>query len=85
MTRPEHHETAYSAAQRYAKGELTRDELVNELVSRPYVSGSRTEGVHDDLLPSVTGSFDDVLAAYDDGLIDDEIYEAVYEMLEGRL
>ncbi len=75
--------TPYQAAERYQRGELTREELIDALAHWDYVDwNSKTTGLHDDLLVTVSGSFDDVLAALDDGLIDEEIYEIVYGRLE---
>lgn len=69
----------YELCQRYAVGELTRERLTDELSRWDYV---RAEPVgerdyFDDLRFSERGSFDDVVRALDDGLIDGSIYDTV--------
>lgn len=72
----------YESAESYARGEISRDELIHRLTTWRYLpSETRTTGLHDDLLNVVPGSFDDIHAAIDDGLIDDEIYTLVIEAL----
>lgn len=74
----------YEVCQRHAAGELTDDELVDELGRWPYrAADNRTDG-YDSLLVSVSGSFDDVDLALDQGLIPEELYGRIYEAIEGR-
>lgn len=66
----------YEVAQRYAAGLLTREQLVDELSRWPYRPQDHTDG-WDDLVLTVPGSFDDVITAADQGLIDREAYDSV--------
>ncbi len=73
---PMNEETPYKIAARYAAGEIPREVLVEILTHWNYLPGeTMTQGLHDDLLNYTAGSFDDVDAALDDGLIDAEIHE----------
>jgi len=68
----------YELCQRYAVGELSRESLVDELSRWDYVTEPVGERDYfDDLRFSVRGSFDDVVQALDDGLIDNAIYDAI--------
>jgi len=61
--------------QRYAVGEITRDQLVDELTRWEYVIPPKVEyDYFDDLREEPPGSFNDVLLARNAGLIDDDIY-----------
>lgn len=78
-----HGATPYELCQRHAAGQISDDELVKELSRWPYrAADTRTNG-YDTLLVPVSGSFDDVDLALDQGLIPDEIYGRIYEALEG--
>jgi transcriptional regulator with XRE-family HTH domain len=68
--------TPYEIAQRYSVGELSREQLIEELSRWEYAPGQVTNG-YDDLLFDVPGSFDDVVRALNDGLIDDDTYEII--------
>lgn len=73
-------QTPYDSAESYARGEISRDDLIHLLTTWRYLpSETRTTGLHDDLLNTVSGSFDDVEAAITDGLIDDKIYTRAHE------
>lgn len=75
----------YDLAQRYSRGEVSRDQIIAALAAWKYMPGeTKTEGLHDDLLNYVVGSFDEVEAAYDDELIDDEIYESALRGLKSQ-
>lgn len=79
-----HGATPYEVCQRHAAGQLTDDELVNELGRWPYLDAdTRTDGYNSLLVP-VSGSFDDVDLALDQGLIPEELYGRIYEAIEGR-
>jgi hypothetical protein len=76
----------YAAARLYADGQLSRDALVEVVSSWTYTSNeTRTIGLHDDLLNFVPGSFDEVQAAYGEGLIDAPIYEAALGALRAQI
>lgn len=70
----------YHMAQRYSRGEITRDQLMHGLTEWEYVPTqleTKDLGPGEDLIVSVPGSFDDVEAARSDRLIDGETYTAV--------
>lgn len=68
----------YEVCQRYSVGELTREQLVDELTRWDYVTpANREHDYFDDLRFTTPGSFDDVGQAFDDGLIDTEVYDTV--------
>ncbi|MEN2741674.1 hypothetical protein ABCS02_28140 [Microbacterium sp. X-17] len=75
----------YEAALRYSRGQLTRDQVVYLLSSWPYRSwNSRTRGEQDDVLATVNGSFDDLIAAHSAGLLDDDLYDEIADALERK-
>ncbi|ALQ32644.1 hypothetical protein AA310_00115 [Arthrobacter sp. YC-RL1] len=68
----------YEVCQRYSVGELTREQLIDELTRWEYATpATRERGYFDDLRFATPGSFDDVGQAFDDGLIDAEAYDTV--------
>jgi hypothetical protein len=76
----------YEAAESYRCGEISRDELVRILTTWRYVPGEqRTAGLHDDLLNTVPGSFDEVEAAFMDELIDEALYSIALEALRTQI
>ena len=66
----------YEIVQRYAAGELTREQLVDELGRWDYVPMPRTDGF-DDLLIVPDGTFDEVRQGLSEGAIDAETYEEI--------
>lgn len=68
----------YEIAQRYAAGELTREQVVDELVRWQYEPMPRTDG-WDDLLVIEPGTFEDVAQARRHGLIEDSVYDEVWQ------
>ena len=77
--------TPYHVAERYSRGEITRDQVIDALTTWQYVPAeTKTHGLHDDLLNYVPGSFDDVRAASLDELIDEEIYAAALNALTAQ-
>jgi len=75
----------YHVAERYSRGEISRDQVIAALTRWEYVPAEmKTEGLHDDLLNYVPGSFDDVEAAALDDLIDGEIYTAALNALKAQ-
>lgn len=68
----------YEIAQVAALGEIDRDQLVDELVRWPYVPGPASWGAAWDTQESLPpGTWQEVLDAYEDGLIDADLYEEV--------
>ncbi|GAB3615890.1 hypothetical protein GCM10027416_04470 [Okibacterium endophyticum] len=75
----------YESAESYARGEISRNELIYRLTSWHYLpSETRTTGLHDSLLNFVPGSFDEVAAAFDDELIDEETYTLAHDALRAQ-
>ncbi|WP_104133827.1 hypothetical protein [Cryobacterium sp. Y62] len=68
----------YEITQRYATGELTRAQLVDELSRWAYPSEAPTGGF-DPFLVTTSGSFDEVGRARSEGLIDGAIYDAILD------
>lgn len=79
---PEFHGASpYEIAQRYAAGELDRDQVVSELSAWPYhPSNTRTDGI-DSLMVDPPGAhtFDEVSRAYREGLIDADVYTSALD------
>lgn len=68
----------YEICQRFAIGELTRDQVIDELTRWEYVIPEAVEHDYfDDLRFDTPGSFNEVGQAFDDGLIDGATYELV--------
>jgi hypothetical protein len=76
-----HGATPYEVAQRYAAGDLTRAQLVDELTRWPYAAMPSTDG-RDDLLDVPAGTADDVRRALSDGLIDAVTYDEILDAVE---
>lgn len=68
----------------YAKGEVYRDDLMEILIGWRYEATMRTDG-YDDLLFTVSGSFDDVVRALDEQIIDADLYELVLDVGPERI
>jgi hypothetical protein len=72
----------YELCQRYAAQQLTRDQLINHLTHWEYtIPEPQEHDYYDDLRFTKPGSFDDVGIAFDQGLIDDEIYDSILDSL----
>lgn len=69
--------TPYEICQRYAAGFLDRENLVDELTRFPYVKGGQTDG-HDSLIVDPAGTWSEVEGAAHQGLIEDDVYEEVF-------
>lgn len=63
--------------ERYASGGLSRDELIEELVSYPYVEEGRTDG-YDWLAVDPPGTWSEISEATSRGLIDGDVYAEVF-------
>lgn len=68
----------YEIAQRYAAGELDRERALDELVRWPYDAIARSDG-YDALIVDepATHTLEEVVRAYREGLIDQDMYVAV--------
>jgi hypothetical protein len=77
--------TPYTIAERYHRGELTRDQVVQELIDYDYLA---QDEIPDDLTVDVAayidGSWDDMERALRHDLIDGEIYAAVLAAVRER-
>lgn len=70
----------YEVCQRYAVGQLAREQLVDELTRWEYIKPEPVEhGFFDDLRFTTPGSFDDVVRACTSGLIDGELYDILLD------
>lgn len=67
--------------QLYAVGELSRDQVIDELSRWPYSAPIRSDDAWDDLRVSLPGSWDEVDYAAEDGLIDDDLRDAIIDAL----
>lgn len=70
----------HEVCQRYAAGLIDRDEVIRELVAWPYRSAP-TVNEFGELEGETAGTFTDVENAVSFGLIDDSIYEEVFNQL----
>ncbi|WP_230402285.1 helix-turn-helix domain-containing protein [Sanguibacter suaedae] len=62
---------------RFAAGDLSREQVVDELSRWPYLPSDGLEGPMDDLLVTVRGSFDDVEDAVVSGALPRHVYDEV--------
>lgn len=67
----------YEICQRYAAGFIDRVTLVDELTRFPYVKGGQTDG-YDSLIVDPVGTWSEVSDARRHGLIEDDVYEEVF-------
>ena len=75
----------YEVCQRFAVGELTREQLIDELTRWQYATPAKREHDYfDDLRFATPGSFDDVGQAFDDGLIDADAYDTLLSAIAGE-
>lgn len=74
--------TPLEICQRYDAGEFDRDELVDQLTRFPYAKGGKTDG-YDDLIVDPPGTWSEVSAAFRRGLIDEDVYEDVFNRRHG--
>ena len=69
--------TPSEICQRYDAGEFDREELIDQLARFPYAEGGRTDG-YDSLLVDPPGTWSEVSQATEQGLIDEDVYEDVF-------
>lgn len=74
--------TPYEICQRYAAGFIDRAKLVDELTRFPYVKGGQTDG-YDSLIVDPAGTWSEVSDAARRGLIEDDVYEEVFNGRHG--
>lgn len=77
----------YEIAERYAAGEIDRDEMIRQLSKWPYVKApDHTEQLAMEwkaiLPPDPPGTFEEVGEAFDKGLIDGEAYDIILDASE---
>lgn len=72
--------TPLEICQRYEAGEFEREELVDQLVLFPYVEGGATDG-YDWMAVDPPGSWSELSIAIERGLIDESVYEDVFNRL----
>jgi len=68
---------ARSTSAAHTTGEITREQIIDELLRWPYKKSDELEGPWDDLLVTVPGSFDDVEDAVHQGLLPGDIYDEI--------
>lgn len=69
--------TPAEICQRYAAGFLNRAQLIDELVRFPYAKSGETDGL-DSLLVDPPGTWSEVSTAVRRGLIEEDVYEDVF-------
>ena len=69
----------YEICQRYATGQITRDQLVDELVRWDYPPRARTTDILDDILVDPPGAWSEVELAHFNHLIDLDLYGEVQD------
>jgi len=74
--------TPHEICQRYAAGFIDRAQLVDELTRFPYVKGGQTDG-YDSLIVDPAGTWSEVEEAVDRGLIEEDVYEEVFNRRHG--
>lgn len=70
-------DTPIQICKQYAVGSISKEKLIEKLVRYPYAKGDKTDG-YDDLLVDPPGTWSEVSEAHHKGLINDEIYEEVF-------
>lgn len=74
--------TPLEICQRYDAGEFGREELVDQLVRFPYANDAATDG-YDWMAADPPGSWSEISVAIERGLIDESVYEDVFNRLHG--
>lgn len=69
----------YEICQRYAIGELDREQLLDELLRWEYAPRPEPEWLDDFAGPAPAGSWVEMELALDDGLVDDATYDEVLD------
>ena len=71
--------TPWEICQRYAAGLVSRERVVEDLVAFPYAPAGEV-GEVDSLIVDPPGSWDEVVQAVDLGLVEEEVYEVVFNL-----
>lgn len=74
--------TPMEICERYAAGLIEREQLIDELVRYPYSEPDRSDG-YDSLTVDAPGAWSEVAVAMQRGLIDDDVYETVFNRQHG--
>jgi hypothetical protein len=74
--------TPYEICQRYAAGLIDRARLVDELTRFPYAQGGHTDD-YDSLIVDPAGTWSEVSDSARQGLIEDDVYEEVFNRRHG--
>ncbi len=72
----------YEICQRYTTGQITRDQLIDELTRWNYPPMARTTDLLDDILVDPPGTWSEVTQAGRHGLIDSDIYGEVLDLID---
>lgn len=62
---------------RFAAGELSREQVVDELLRWPYAKSSELDGPLDDIMVTAPGSFDVVVQAMYRGVLPIDVYDEI--------
>lgn len=65
--------------QRFAAGEISREQVVDELARWDYPPGDELDGPLDDIIGEVPGSFDVVVRAARTGVLPGDVYDAILD------
>jgi hypothetical protein len=77
--------TPFTIAERYGLGELTREEVIRELIDYDYLPQDRIpDDMTVDIAMYIEGSWDDMERAVRHDLLDAEIYNTVLEAVRER-
>ncbi|TDO54419.1 hypothetical protein EV643_101208 [Kribbella sp. VKM Ac-2527] len=77
--------TPFTIAEQYHRGELTRDEVIQQLIDYDYLPQDRIpDDMSVDIAMYIEGSWDDMERALRHELIDAEIYQLVLDALRER-
>jgi len=69
---------------RFATGQITREQVIDELVRWTYEPSDQLDGPLDDILVSVPGSFDDVVRAVYRGLLPGDVYDEILHRAQAQ-
>lgn len=76
--------TPLEVCERYAAGQISREQAKEELVVWPYLPIPEPENFFDDGGPVPPGTWDDVIIAADRGYIDEALYSEILEEHDAR-
>lgn len=71
--------------QRFAAGELDRDQVIDELARWDYAPSDELDGPLDDILVEVPGSFDVVVRAARTGILPADVYDAILDRYDEQI